>query len=237
MFHLAAQASVRPSVEDPRHDADVNILGTLNVLDAAVRSGASRVVFASSGGAIYGDAVKLPARETYVQHPDSPYGISKKVVADYFRFFHQAYDLDYVLLALANVYGPRQDPYGEAGVVAIFSNAMLENRRPTIYGDGSQTRDYVFVDDVVDAFARAMNLGDGLLLNIGTGVETSVNDLYRMVARECVFREQPLFADPKPGDLARSVVDPSRAAKQLGWRAWTRLDEGLRRTVDWFRQR
>ncbi|MFQ5966371.1 MAG: NAD-dependent epimerase/dehydratase family protein [Acidimicrobiia bacterium] len=236
VFHLAAQAGVRPSVEDPLYDADVNVLGTLNVLEGARRSGASRVVFASSGGAIYGDGGKLPAQEGYAQHPDSPYGISKRAVADYFRFYKSSYDISFVLLALANVYGPRQDPYGEAGVVAIFSRAMLDGRRPSIFGDGTQTRDYVFIDDVVDAFARAMNLGDGLLFNIGTGVETSVVDLYDLVARHCKFSQPPMYDEPKPGDLQRSVVDPSRAARHLGWKAWTTLDDGIRQTVDWFRE-
>ncbi|HEY5578794.1 MAG TPA: NAD-dependent epimerase/dehydratase family protein [Acidimicrobiia bacterium] len=236
VFHLAAQAEVRRSVEDPIGDAEINVLGTINVLEAAQRSGARRVVFASSGGAIYGGGVKLPARESYIKHPDSPYGVSKKVVADYFRFYGNTYDIDYVLLALANVYGPRQDPYGEAGVVAIFTKSMLEGRRPTIFGDGSQARDYVFVDDVVDAFARAMNLGEGLLLNIGTGIETSVVELFEMLARHCRFRPQPLFGDPKPGDIRRSVLDPTRAAKHLGWKAWTPLEDGLRQTVEWFRR-
>ena len=235
IFHLAAQAGVRPSVEDPLHDADVNVLGTINVLEAARLSGARRVVFASSGGAIYGDSAKLPAQEGNVKHPDSPYGISKKIVDDYFRFYRQAYEIDSVLLALSNVYGPRQDPYGEAGVVAIFSKAMLEGRRPAIFGDGTQTRDYVFVDDVVDAFARAMNLGDGLLFNIGTGIETSVTELYDLVARHADFGQPPRYEEPKPGDLQRSVVDPDRAARHLGWKAWTSLDEGIRQTVDWFR--
>jgi nucleoside-diphosphate-sugar epimerase len=236
IFHLAAQSAVRPSVDDPGFDADVNIRGTINVLEAARASGARRVVFSSSGGAIYGDGVKLPARETYAQRPDSPYGISKKVVADYFRFYRRTYGIDFVLLALANVYGPRQDPYGEAGVVAIFSRTMLDRRRPTIFGDGSQTRDYVFVDDVVDAFVRGIEFGVGRLFNIGTGTETSVLELYERMARICGFDLPPIFADSKPGDLERSVVDPSRALRHLAWRSWTPLSRGLRLTVDWFRQ-
>lgn len=235
VFHLAAQSAVRPSVEDPQLDAAINILGTLNVLESARRAGAERVVFASSGGAIYGDRVRLPVREGSTKRPDSPYGISKKVVEDYFRFFRTIYGLDYVLLALANVYGPRQDPFGEAGVVAIFARAMLDGRRPVIYGDGSQTRDYVYVSDVVDAFLRAAHKGGGKLLNVGTGKETSVTELFRAVAGFTGYDGSPAFVDPKPGDLARSVVDPVVADRQLGWRPWTSLEEGLELTVEWFR--
>jgi len=155
IYHMAAQASVAVSTRDPMLDASVNILGTINVLEAAKRVEAVRVVAASSGGAIYGGEVKLPAKESYTKHPDSPYGISKKVVEDYFRYYKNLTGVDYVLVAFSNVYGPRQDPFGEAGVVSIFTNLMLEGKRPVIYGDGDQTRDYVFVTDVADACVRA----------------------------------------------------------------------------------
>ena len=235
MFHLAAQSKVRPSVEDPRHDAEVNVLGTINVLDAARRGGVRKVCFASSGGAIYGGGVKLPATETSDKHPESPYGISKKIVEDYFRWYRDLYGLGYTLCALANVYGPRQDPGLEGGVTAIFSLAMLEGRRPTIFGDGRQTRDFVYVEDVCDAFLRAADTGDGELVNIGTGREVSVLDLYETVAEVTGFTGSPMFVDPKPGDLERAVVNPSKAKKVLGWEAWTSLHDGIAETVQWYR--
>ena len=237
VFHLAAQSKVRPSVEDPVFDASVNVLGTINVLRSAVRAGARRVVFASSGGAIYGDGARLPATERTAKRPASPYGISKKVVEDYFRWFQETYGLTYVLLAPANIYGPRQDPGLEGGVVAVFSRAMLEGRRPTIFGDGRQTRDFVYVEDVVDAFLRAADARGGLLANIGSGQETTVLRLYDALARLTGFRPPPEFTAPKPGDILRSVLDPSRAKTALGWEPWTSLEEGLSRTVEWYRSR
>lgn len=235
IFHLAAQSKVRPSVEDPVHDAQVNVVGTVNVLEAAVRAEARKIVFTSSGGAVYGGAAKLPAKETATMKPESPYGISKKIVADYFRWYHDAYGLDYTILAPANIYGPRQDPGLEGGVVAIFTLAMLRDRRPTIFGDGSQTRDYVYVGDVSDAYLKAVEAGDGAFLNVGTGVETSVVEVYDAIAAAIGFSDKPIFDEPKPGDVQRSVVDPSRAKKALGWEAWTSLEEGLERTVEWYR--
>jgi UDP-glucose 4-epimerase len=235
VFHLAAQSKVRPSVEDPLADASVNILGTINVLVSAVQSGARRVVFASSGGAMYGEGVRLPAVERAVKRPASPYGISKKVVEDYFRWFRDTYSLSYVLLAMANVYGPRQDPGLEGGVTAIFARAMLDGRRPTIFGDGRQSRDFVYVEDVVDAFLRAADARGGLLLNIGSGRETTVLELYDTLARLIGFVGKPDIAAPKAGDVRRSVLDPARAKAALGWEAWTPLEEGLRRTVEWYR--
>jgi UDP-glucose 4-epimerase len=237
VFHLGAQSKVRPSVEDPIHDASVNVLGTINVLGAAVRAGARRVVFASSGGAIYGDGARLPATERTAKRPASPYGISKKIVEDYFRWFRETSGISYVLLAPANIYGPRQDPGLEGGVVAIFARAMLEGRRPTIFGDGRQTRDFVYVEDVVDAFLRAADSRGSLLLNIGSGRETTVLRLYETLARLTGFAPPPEFTAPKAGDLLRSVLDPSRAKSTLGWEPWTPLEEGLRRTVEWYRRR
>jgi UDP-glucose 4-epimerase len=236
LFHLAAQVSVVESVADPLFDAGVNILGTINLLEAARRVGVARVVFASSGGAIYGEQVKLPAKESYTRRPGAPYGISKKVVEDYFRFYEATYGIDFVSLGLSNVYGPRQDPFGEAGVVAIFARLMLDGKRPVIYGDGQQTRDYVFVDDVVDAFVRAAGTGGGKYFNIGTGRETTVIRIFKAIADEVGFTELPVFADPRPGDLARSVLDPNAALKALRWQPWTSLEEGLAITVEWMRK-
>jgi len=235
IFHLAAQSRVPVSMDDPLRDADINVLGTINVLVAATRSGAGRVVFTSSAG-IYGSRVRLPIKEKFAKRPDSPYGISKKIVEDYFRWFHENHGLAYVMLAPANVYGPRQDPGLEGGVVAIFSKAMVEERRPTIYGDGSQTRDFVYVADVVDAFLRAADVGDGLLLNIGSGVETTILELYDTLAGITACPTRPIVEAAKPGDIYRSVTDPSKAKTALGWEAWTSLEEGLRRTVEWYRE-
>jgi UDP-glucose 4-epimerase len=234
VFHLAAQSKVAPSVTDPIHDAMVNVIGTLNVLEATRVSGARKIVFASSGGAIYGSGVKLPAKETAAKHPESPYGISKKLVEDYFAWYSLTHGLDYTLLGLANVYGPRQDPGLEGGVVAIFARTMLENGRITINGDGGHTRDYVYVGDVCDAFLRAADAGGGLLLNVGSGVETSVIELFDLLAAVTGYDRSPVFGPPRPGDVRRNVVDSSKAKKTLGWEAWTSLESGLRKTVEWY---
>ncbi|MEX0826309.1 MAG: GDP-mannose 4,6-dehydratase [Acidimicrobiia bacterium] len=235
IFHLAAQSKVRPSVDDPLNDARINVLGTVNLLEAARKAGVRKLCFASTGGAIYGDGVKLPAKETSAKAPESPYGISKKVVEDYFRWYSEMYGVDYTLLALANVYGPRQDPGLEGGVTAIFSLAMLEGRRPVIFGNGTQTRDFVYVEDVCDAFHRAADTAGGQFINIGSGVETSVLTLYEVLAGITGYPTKPEFAPAKPGEIQRSVLDASRAKKELGWEAWTSLEEGLAKTVEWYR--
>ncbi|MGZ8619313.1 MAG: SDR family NAD(P)-dependent oxidoreductase, partial [Actinomycetota bacterium] len=173
IFHLAAQSGVRPSLGDPGRDASINIMGTINVLECATKVEARKVIYAASGGTLYGEPRRLPAKESSAQasHPMSPYGISKKVVLDYLGFYQRYRGLDYTACALGNVYGPRQDPHGEAGVIAIFAQRMLANEPVTIFGDGNQTRDYVFVDDVVHAFVQSMQRGSGKLVNIGTGLE------------------------------------------------------------------
>lgn len=236
IHHLAAQSGVRPSVEDPVFDAQVNILGTLNVQLAAAEAGTQRIVFASSGGAMFGEVPGKPVAEDAPALPDSPYGISKKVVEDYFRYFLESAGIDYVILALGNVYGPRQDPHGEAGVVAIFSRLMLDGRRPMIFGDGEQSRDYVFIDDAVDAFARAGEIGGPIRLNIGTGIATSVNELFARIAAAAGYEGSPEHGPRKDGDLDRSVLNASAAKKHLGWAPWTDLDTGIARTVESFRQ-
>jgi UDP-glucose 4-epimerase len=192
-------------------------------------------VFASSGGATFGDVDIFPTPETEPRTPESPYGVAKKLVDEYLRYFKDAYGLDYVSLGYANVYGPRQDPHGEAGVVAIFSQRMLRGERCTIFGDGSQRRDYVYVEDVTDACVRAANIGGGVYLNIGTGRETSVVQLFDMLKeRVSGYTRTAEFADAKPGDIPRSCLDPSAAKKHLGWEPWTTLEDGFTATVDWF---
>lgn len=235
IFHLAAQASVVRSVEDPVADATTNIVGTVNALEAARNSGAERVVFTSTGGALYGAKAKLPATERAGRHPESPYGVAKKIAEDYFRYYRDAYGLDYVILAPSNIYGPRQDPHGEAGVVAIFSRAMLDRGQPVIFGDGRQTRDFVFVEDVVDAMMRAADRGGSRLLNIGTGVETTILELFELLAEATRFRGEPGMMPERPGEMRRSALDASAARKHLGWEPFTSLRRGLKITADWFR--
>jgi UDP-glucose 4-epimerase len=239
VFHLAAQADVRVSVARPVFDADVNILGSLNVLEGARRAGAARVVFAASGGTLYGEPAPadLPVREAHPHRPLSPYGVAKKSVIDYLVAYRELHELEFSALALANVYGPRQDPHGEAGVVAIFAQHLVDRSPVTIFGSGDQTRDFVYVDDVVDAFVRAATRGGGLVCNIGTGDETSVNDLYRVMATEADVDVEPVHAPARPGELLRSSLDNGRANIQLGWRPWTTLADGTRAVVDFVRAR
>ena len=245
VFHLAAQVDVRKSVRDPLFDAMVNVIGTLGILQAASEAGTEKVVFASSGGTIYGepDESRLPVTEDQVYLPEalpeSPYGVSKKVVLDYLRYFRAVKGLDYTALALANVYGPRQEPASEVGlegqVVAIFSRKLLAGRPCTIYGEGTQTRDFVYVDDVVSAFLAARDKGSGELINVGSGAELSVNDLYFRLAELTGSRFEPIYAAARPGELHRIMVDPTKAAQQLDWRPSVDLQEGLKQTVAWFR--
>ncbi len=237
IYNLAAQPSVVVSIDNPVLDAEVNIIGSLNVMTGALAAGTQKVIFAGSGGTLYGVPESVPTREGHPQHPLSPYGVAKKAVGDYLYYFREIQGLEYSVLALANVYGPRQDPHGEAGVIAIFSNKLLAGERPTIFGDGEQTRDFVFVDDVCDAFVRAGQKGGGLIMNIGTGVETSVQQLFDTMASVAGFAEPARYAAQRPGELRRSVLDPGRADIHLGWKPWTDLETGLRRTIDWFRSR
>jgi len=239
IFHLAAQIDVRVSVQDPLLDARINVLGTLNVLEGARRCGARKVVFSSSGGTIYGevDPEDLPVTEAHSQHPVAPYGVSKKVATDYLHAYRELHQLEYTSLALANVYGPRQDPHGEAGVVAIFAGRLLRDEPCTIFGDGAQTRDYVYVDDVVDAFVRAAERGSGLTCNIGTGIETSVTELYRTMADNAGVAADAEHAPARHGELARSCLDAGRAKLHLGWQPFTDLRTGTAAVLDHFRSR
>ena len=230
VFHLAAQADVRVSVVRPVFDAEVNVLGSLQVLEGARRAGTRKVVVASSGGTIYGEPrpEDLPVRETHPQRPVSPYGVAKKVVDDYLFAYRRLHGLDFTALALANVYGPRQDPNGEAGVVAIFAGKLLSGDPCVIFGDGKQTRDFVYVDDVVDAFFRSIDAGSETLFNIGTGVETSVNELYESMAGAAGVTTSATHAPARAGELARSALDPSLAGEVLGWRPADRARRGRR---------
>jgi UDP-glucose 4-epimerase len=230
VFHLAAQADVRVSVEQPAVDADVNILGTIRVLEAARRHGA-KVVFASSGGAAYGEC-DGPARESAPLRPLAPYGTSKLCGEEYLATWNRLYDASHVSLRLGNVYGPRQRPHGEAGVVAIFMGLLGNGGTPTIFGDGSQTRDYVYVGDVANAMLLALER-DGGVYNVGTGVETSVVGLFDAIRAASGVEREPAFAPARLGELQRSVLDPSLAASELGWAPERSLPDGLAATWDW----
>jgi UDP-glucose 4-epimerase len=237
VFHLAAQADVRVSVTNPVLDAQINVIGTLHVLEGARKAGARKVVAASSGGTIYGEPVPsaLPVDELHPQHPVSPYGVSKKVLGDYMFAYRALHELDFTALALANVYGPRQDPHGEAGVVAIFAGLLLTGKPCTVFGTGEQTRDFVYVADVADAFVRAAERGSGMVINIGTGIETSVNTLYRAMADAAGVTSEPVRAPARPGELDRSALSIARAEQELGWQPGTSLTDGTRAVLDWFR--
>jgi UDP-glucose 4-epimerase len=219
VFHLAAQSGVRPSIGDPVLDASINLMGTLNVLECAAGVETRKVVYAASGGTIYGEPRRLPAKE------------SRKVALDYLGFYQRYRGLEYTALALGNVYGPRQDPHGEAGVIAIFASKMLAGEPVTIYGDGNQTRDYVFIDDVVHAFVQAVDRGSGKLVNVGTGLETSVNHLCRLLAEIVGYEQEPSFGVLPPGELRRIALDIGSASHAIAWKPWTHLEDGLAETV------
>ena len=229
-FHLAAQADVRVSVERPDFDADVNVLGTVRVLEAA-RAQGTKVVFSSTGGAIYGEC-DGPASEDHARLPLAPYGTSKLCGEEYLGTFNRLYGSSHVALRYGNVFGPRQDPHGEAGVVAIFMNLLREGGTPKIFGDGTQTRDYVYVGDVVAATLAAVDQ-DGSVFNVGTGDETSVLDLYERIQKAAGIQREPDFAPPRDGELQRSVLDVSRAERGLGWKPKRSLEEGLEETWAW----
>ncbi len=234
VLHLAAQISVRNSVADPVFDAQVNVLGTMNVLQQAVRYGCRKVVFSSSGGAIYGEQETFPAAEAHVNNPLSPYGISKLCGEHYLSYFQRTSGIPVVSLRYANVYGPRQDPEGEAGVVAIFIQKMLNNEQPIINGNGRQTRDFVFVDDIAEANLAAMGQDAHGVYNVGTGTETSVNELFRVLADLTGSSAKEVHGPAKPGEQLRSVIDPSRIKQELGWEVKVDLADGLKQTVEFF---
>jgi len=236
VFHQAAQIDVRESMRDPVHDARVNVLGTVNLLMACSRNGVRRVIFASSGGAIYGDTDVLPTPESEACKPQSPYGVSKLTGESYGELFQRNTGPEFIALRYANVYGPRQDPHGEAGVVAIFATKLLAGEPGVINGDGRQTRDYVYVDDVVRANLCAMLTTAPAAYNIGTGIETDVNELFTRLRRICDSEVEPAHGDAKPGEQRRSRLSVSKAATRLGWSPQISLDEGLSRTVDFFRR-
>jgi len=235
--HHAAQMDVRKSVADPAYDANVNILGTINLLQNCVKFKTKKFIFASTGGAIYGEQDYFPADEKHPNQPLSPYGITKLACEKYLFFFKETHGLDYTILRYANVYGPRQNPHGEAGVVAIFSQRMLRGEQAFVNGDGTQTRDYVFVGDVVNANELALTQGAGKIYNIGTGIETDVNTLFDAIASQMDHPVERKHREGQPGEQLRSVLDASFIKKELGWSPQVSLDKGLKQTVAFFRNK
>lgn len=236
VFHLAAQTSVSNSTREPVNDCDINVLGTLRMLEASRRLGVDKFIYSSTGGALYGDPEVDPCPDDHPVIPLAPYGMSKYLGEQYMEFYRRIYRLNYASLRYGNVYGPRQDPHGEAGVVAIFAQAMIEGKQPEIFGDGEQERDFVCVDDVVAANILAIDRGDGMAMNIGTGQRTSINRIFELLKSIIGYRWGPLHGPSRLGDVYQISLESARAAQELGWEACVDLEDGLRKTVEYFRQ-
>jgi UDP-glucose 4-epimerase len=235
--HHAAQIDVRKSVTEPVFDAQVNVLGSLNLLQLCVKHEIKKVIYASTGGAVYGEPESLPADESHSIHPLCPYGITKHTVEHYLYLYRYNHGLNYTVLRYPNVYGPRQDPLGEAGVVAIFTEALFAGKRPTIYGDGTHTRDYVFVGDIVEANLLAIKRGDGQIMNLGWGREISVNQIFAALKKHLATEIEPIYAQERLGEIHRICLNSAKAQKELGWKPQVNLDGGIQRTVEYYRQR
>ena len=236
VFHFAAQIDVRKSVKDPIQDAKVNILGSLNLLQNCQKIGVKKFIFASSGGAIYGDTEVIPTPETHSENPESPYGICKLTIEKYLHFYKETFGLNYTALRLANVYGPRQNSKGEAGVIAVFCDKMLKNEEVVINGDGEQTRDFVFVDDVVNAALLSIEQEKSDIYNIGTGIQTNINEIFRKIKELTNSDCEEIHVSGKPGEQKRSCLDSSKAKQELGWQPEYNLEDGLKRTIKWFKE-
>jgi UDP-glucose 4-epimerase len=234
--HHAAQIDVRKSVTDPIDDANINIIGTINILEHCVKEGVKKFIFASTGGAVYGEQNYFPADENHPVNPVSPYGITKLSIEKYLNFYQVEYGLSYSILRYANVYGPRQNPFGEAGVVGIFTNKLLQAEQPIINGDGSQTRDYVFVGDVVKANLLILKDNTSTIYNIGTGIETNVNELFKILNELTGSKSDKKHGPPAKGEQLRSVISSEKILKELGWKPSTSLNEGLKRTLDYYKR-
>jgi len=235
--HHAAQMDIRLSVTDPTFDARNNILGTINLAEAAVRNDVKKFIFISSGGAIYGEQDYFPADEAHPTRPLSPYGIAKLTGEKYLYYYNKTYNLNFINLRYANIYGPRQSPHGEAGVVAIFSSKLMKNETPIINGDGKQTRDYVFVADVVQANIKALNYNQSDYFNIGTGIETDVNELFHFLNRFNGDKTEEKHGPGKPGEQLRSVLNNKKAKELLNWQPTVQLEVGLKKTFEFFKLR
>ena len=234
--HHAAQIDVRKSLEIPGFDAEVNIIGSINLIKASVEHNVQKFIYVSTGGAIYGEPENLPVREDFPINPVCQYGISKHTVEHYLYLYGLHYDLNYTVLRYPNVYGPRQNPLGEAGVNAIFIHQMLEGTTPTIFGDGEQLRDYVYVGDIVDANIAALSKGDKGMYNIASGEGTSVNQICTELKDILKFQNEPFYKPARTGEIYKIYLDPSKANRELGWKVKTSFREGLERTVEWHRE-
>lgn len=233
VFHLAAQINVRESIKNPAKDAEINILGSLNILDCCVKNNVKKIIFSSTGGAIYGDDCKIPSCELEKEKPMSPYGIAKFAIEKYLDFYKKVFGLDYVILRYSNVYGPRQNSKGEAGVIAIFISKILSGEKPIINGSGNQTRDYVYVRDVADANILALNLSG--IFNVGTGKETSVNELFDKIVKALGVAVEKTYGQEIKGEQMRSCIDATKIINQ-GWKINYNLDKGVKETVEWFKK-
>lgn len=234
--HHAAQIDVRKSTADPIFDADVNIIGSLNLFNACVKHKIKKVIFASTGGAIYGEQDYFPADENHPANPLSPYGVAKLTIEKYLHFYRQSYGIDFVSLRYANVYGPRQNPFGEAGVVAIFTEKLLSGKEAIINGDGKQTRDFVYVEDVVESNLLALNYPKSDIFNIGTDIETNINCIFKILKDKAGSKQKELHAPAKLGEQQRSVLECSKAKKLLGWKPKYSLEEGIAKTVEFYQK-
>ena len=234
--HHAAQIDVRRSVQDPFFDAQVNVMGTLKVFQNAVKYGVRKVIFASSGGAVYGESQSLPVSEDHPTRPTSPYGINKAIGDEYLRYFRDSCGLEYVSLRYANVYGPRQDGNGEAGVVGIFSQKMLNGDQPVINGNGRQTRDFIYVDDIVEANVAALTKTAHGIYNVGTGQETTINELFGILAKLINPAVREVHGPAKKGEQQRIALDAGRLQRELEWETKVPLQDGLAKTVEYYRQ-
>ena len=235
-FHLAAQSSVVVSVENPALDFEHNILQPIKLIQVLLKSNCKKFVFTSSGGTIFGEPSVIPtAEEDYADEPESPYGVAKKRLNELIKIMLKNSSMTYSILNLSNVYGPRQDPHGEAGVVSIFANKYLKNEEPTIYGDGEQTRDYIYVKDVVSALIKASKIEENHFLNIGTGIETSVNDLANSMKIQFKSEINPIYKPAREGELNRSVLNNTKAKQELNWKPNYSLDDGMKQVFNWLR--
>lgn len=234
VMHLAAQTDVSSSMGKPAFDAETNVIGSINVLEGCVKAGVEKIIFACTAG-VYGDPQNLPLREGHPMEPMSPYAVSKRAVLDYLQTYRSSHGLEYVALILANVYGPRQNAQQEGGAVSIFATKMMRRERPMIYGDGTQTRDFIYVDDVVDAFVRSIDRGSGLAMNISTGVSTSVQKLFDTIAARTSYKDPARYGERRAGEIQDSLLDYKRAELHLGYAPFTSLEDGIGRTIEWYR--
>ncbi|MDR3125094.1 MAG: NAD-dependent epimerase/dehydratase family protein [Endomicrobium sp.] len=237
VIHHAAQIDVRKSVADPVFDVNVNIIGSINILDACRQTKVKKIIFASSGGTIYGECKAVAPKEDSMPNPLSPYGIAKNSVENYIKFYSEIYGLEYTILRYGNVFGPRQDPYGEAGVVAIFAQRMLKNEDIMVFGDGKQMRDYVYVFDVVDANVKSLTKGKNEVINIGTSKTTSVNKLVEVMSKVSGYKKKTIHKPKREGEVFKSFLNINRARKVLGWTPKVNLNNGIKVTLEYFKER